>query len=298
MAEQPAKVTPFNADSAYAYVARQVQFGPRVPGSEASEQCAAWIEGKLTQFGAADVQKQRTRVTAWDGTPLNICNISARINPDAKRRILLMSHWDSRPWADQDPNPEMRKQPIPGANDGASGVGVILELARIYPQLDTDMGFDVLFLDAEDYGAHDEAEVANSQDTWCLGSQYWVKHPTLPLQSIEYAVLLDMVGDKDAVFAREYHSQTAADPINDLVWRAARRAGHGKRFADKAGAAVVDDHVPFLMAGIPAIDIVDATNPASGGFPRTWHTQADNIDNIDPGTLRAVGETLVELIKK
>lgn len=289
---------PFSADSAYAYVARQVQYGPRVPGSDASKQCAEWIVEKLSQFGASDIQQQRAQVVAWDGTPLDICNISARINPEAKRRVLLLSHWDSRPWADQETDPEKRKQPIDGANDGASGVGVIMELARIYPTLGTDMGIDVLFVDAEDYGVHEDSDVADSQNTWCLGSQYWVEHPTLPLNSIEYAVLLDMVGDKDAVFSREYHSQTTAPRINDKVWRAARRAGHGKRFADKVGAAVVDDHVPLLMAGIPAIDIIDAANPATGGFPRTWHTQADNIDNIDRGTLQAVGETLVALIRE
>lgn len=295
---QPATQSPFCADSAYAYVAQQVQFGPRVPGSEASKRCGAWIVEKLSQFGAYDIQQQRTRVTAWDGTPLDICNISARFNPDANRRVMLVAHWDSRPWADQESDSQLRRQPIPGANDGASGVGVIMELARIYPQLDTDMGLDVLFVDAEDYGVHADADVADSQDSWCLGSQYWVNNPTVPLKSIEYAVLLDMVGDKDARFSREYHSQLAAAPINDLVWRAARKAGHGKRFVDNVGAAVMDDHVPLLMAGVPAIDIVDANNPVTGGFPRTWHTKDDNVDNIHAGTLRAVGETLVELLKK
>ncbi len=293
-----ASTTPFEADSAYAYVAQQVQYGPRVPGSEASAQCAAWIVDKLEHFGAADIQQQRTLVVAWDGTPLEICNISARINPDAERRVLLLSHWDSRPWADQETDSQLRQQPIPGANDGASGVGVIMELVRIYPELDTDMGIDVLFVDAEDYGVIEGEQVDDNQDSWCLGSQYWVKNPTIPLHSIEYAVLLDMVGDKDAKFSREYHSQIAAAPINDMVWRAARKAGHGDRFADKVGAAVVDDHVPLLMAGVPAIDIVDATNPVTGTFPRSWHTHADNIDNIDASTLQAVGETLIQLIKK
>lgn len=296
-AERAVASSVFNADSAYAYVAQQVQYGPRVPGSDASKQCEAWIAEKLSQFGASDIQQQRTRITAWDGTTLDICNISARFNPDAKRRVLLLAHWDSRPWADQETDPKLRRQPIPGANDGASGVGVIMELARVYSQIDTDMGLDVLFVDAEDYGVHQDADVDDSQDSWCLGTQYWVKHPTVPLKNIEYAVLLDMVGDKDAKFSREYHSQIAAAPINDLVWRAARKAGHGKRFADKVGAAVMDDHVPLLMAGVPAIDIVDATNPVTDGFPRTWHTMADDIDNIDPATLRAVGETLVQLLK-
>lgn len=284
----------FDADSAYAYVAQQVSYGSRVPGSAASAACADWLEGKLREFGAERINVQHAQIKAYNGDALNIRNISASVNPSAAKRVLLLAHWDSRPWADHDPDPAMRSKPIDGANDGASGVGVILEIVRQLQAKSPNIGVDVLFVDAEDYGRREgDGEDSENEDSWALGTQYWVANPTIPLESISYAVLLDMVGGKDAVFPREYFSQQGAPYIVDEVWKAGSRAGHSSRFVNELGGAVIDDHVYLLRAGVPAIDIIESVNPKTGSFNPTWHTHADNIDNIDKETLRAVGETLL-----
>lgn len=294
--EVSADVT-FDADSAYAYVARQVEFGPRVPGSGASAACADWLVGKLREFGARDISQQRARIKAYNGDILDIQNISASINPDAAKRVLLLAHWDSRPWADHDPDPAMRDKPIDGANDGASGVGVILEIVRQLQAKAPQIGVDVLFVDAEDYGRREgDGEDREGEDSWALGTQHWVANPTLPLESIDHAVLLDMVGGKNAVFPREYFSQQGAGDVVDQLWRAGARAGHSSRFINDLGGAIIDDHVYLLRAGVPAIDIIETVNPATGSFNPTWHTHADNIGNIDRQSLRAVGETLLDHI--
>lgn len=298
-AEQPASEakSTFSGDSAYAFVAQQCAFGPRVTGSEAAQQCAQWMVSKLRQYGATDIQEQKAKLRATDGTILNAVNISARFNPQATNRMLVMAHWDSRPWADQDSAKENRRKAIDGANDGASGVGVILELARQMAQKQPKMGVDVLLVDAEDYGPHaDDPRSEEDSDGWALGTQYWVENPTIPLTDIKYGVLLDMVGGKGATFAREYHSEYAAKAVNDRVWQAARKARAGKRFIDAMGGAVVDDHVYLLIAGVPVIDIIEAAHPETGTFPPYWHTMDDNISNIDPATLQDVGNTLMQLI--
>lgn len=287
----------FSADSAYAYVAQQVAFGPRVPGSQASKLTAEWLVGKLREFGASNIQEQRTQLKAYDGTQLDACNISAQFNPDAERRVLLFAHWDTRPWADNEQDAEKRHLPIDGANDGASGVGVILEIARHLAESQPGVGVDVLFVDAEDYGRHaDEPDQAGDNATWALGTQYWVKNPTVALDKVQLAILLDMVGGKDAKFAREYFSQAYSRRMVDYVWDVARVSGFGSRFVDTEGTPVVDDHYYLIEAGIPAIDIIECAHPQTGSFNPTWHTQADNIDNIDPETLRAVGQTVTNVI--
>lgn len=289
------KMPEFSADSAFAMVKAQTDFGPRVPGTAASRECAAWLESRLRELGAENVKVQRAEVTAYDGTRLPVANITAQINPSAKKRILLLSHWDSRPWADHDPDVANRRKPIDGANDGASGVGVILELARLMAQTQPKTGVDILFVDAEDYGPH-ASEDSESDDGWALGTQYWVQNPTLNLSDIRYAVLLDMVGGKDARFHREYFSESYAREVNDRIWRAAARAGESDRFVNSLGGAITDDHIYLNRAGVPAADIIESANPQTGSFNPTWHTLGDNASNIDPATLKAVGNTLVQLI--
>ncbi len=287
----------FNADSAYAYVASQTAFGPRVPNTPAHNRCAAWLADKLTELGVQNVCTDSVQLKAFDGTVLNARNITGSINPQADKRILLLSHWDSRPWADQEKDANLKSMPIDGANDGASGVGVILEIARTLKNNPSRIGVDILFTDAEDYGrpADDPNEDPN-EESWALGTQYWVQNPTLDLSKIRYAILLDMVGGKNATFSREYFSESRARNINDKVWSAAAKAGHSDRFISGTGSPVIDDHIYFLKAGIPAIDIIECANPTTGCFNPTWHTHADNIDNIDPATLRAVGETVLTAI--
>lgn len=290
----------FNADSAYAFTAAQTAFGPRVPGSAASEQCGDWLVAKLQQMGAANIAEQRATVTAYDGTPLSIRNITAQFNPQAANRTLLLAHWDSRPWADQEPDPALRDTPIDGANDGASGVAVILEIARNLAANGISSGVDILLTDAEDYGrrADDHSAQAANDNSWCLGTQHWLTEPTLDLAAIRQAVLLDMVGGRDATFPREMHSEYLCKNLNDQLWQAARAAGVQARFPDQLGGAIVDDHVYLIQAGIPAIDIIESANAETGSFNPTWHTHADNISNIDPQTLKAAGLTVTNFLKQ
>lgn len=276
----------FSSDSAYRYVKRQTEFGPRVPNTVAHRHCGDWLEGELSRHGAK-VTTQHMRLKAFDGTMLEARNIMGQYNPAATERLLLMAHWDSRPWADNDPDRANHNRPVDGANDGASGVGVLLEVARQLAAKNPSRGVDILFLDAEDWGTH------NDDDSWALGADYFVKNPILPDYRPAEAILLDMVGGKGSQFFREYQSQYNAPALNNAVWNIAAAAGMGEFFIDQTGGAVTDDHVKFLQAGIPAIDII-AFDPATGtGFPATWHTVQDNIENIDPQILGAVGKVIM-----
>lgn len=278
----------FSADSALANVARQVAFGPRTGGSEAHSRCASWLTEELRRHGADTVALQRTDLDDFG----EMINIRATFNPAARRRILLLSHWDSRPWADEDPDPANHTKPIDGANDGASGVGILLEVARQLGLKQPEIGVDILFVDAEDSGNSDD------DTSWARGAQYFAEnHPYGVAEPMPaYAILLDMVGGKGAVFPRELFSEANARAVNSRVWDLAKKIGLGQRFIDATGGAINDDHVPLLRAGIPAIDIVESANPQTGSFNPTWHTMADNIDNIDPQTLGDVGKLITTLI--
>ena len=279
----------FNADSAYSYVHRQVQFGPRVPNSDAHAKTAAWLESELKRHGA-EVILQKDKVTAFDGTELSMTNIMGSYHPDKTDRLLLLAHYDTRPWADKDPDSANHNKPIDGANDGASGVGILLETARMLGKSTApDIGIDILFVDCEDYGSEGD------DDSWALGAKYFATHPIKPGYRPVKAILLDMVGGKGAVFPAEYFSRQNAPDLDDSIRRAAAQAGHSSLFPLKIGGAVTDDHIELIKAGIPAVDIIDYRE---SGFCPTWHTMSDNIDNIDKETLRAVGETLFSYILK
>lgn len=281
----------FNADSAYAYVAAQCAFGERVPNTEAHRKCGDYLANELRRHGAK-VTEQNADLKAFDGTVLKARNIVGEFYPDKSNRILLLAHWDCRPWADQDPDPDNRRKPVMGANDGASGVGVLLEIARLLQQHEPQAGIDILFTDAEDWGAAD-----GNEESWALGTQHWVSTPhrngyTYP----SFGILLDMVGDKDAVFAREYFSQEYAGSIVDKVWETAASLGYSDRFVNQEGGAMTDDHVFVIKAGIPCIDIIDQRTNAPTGFCPQWHTTFDTMEHIDRGTLKAVGQTLTTLL--
>ena len=296
-----AKVLPFNSDSAYRLIERQLDFGYRVPGTESHDRCGEWLAAELAARGADTVMVQRGEVTAWNGDRLPIANIMGRWNPDAADRVLLLAHWDSRPWADNETDNVKRDQPIPGANDGASGVAVLLELARNLKASEIDKGIDILLVDAEDYGTPEHASVwsGESEDSWCLGTQYWLENmPEFKGRTGKpaYAILLDMVGGYNAKFHREYFSNRLASKIVDKVWSAAAQAGHGDRFVNADGSPVTDDHVYLLKSGIPAIDIIECNNAETGTFNPTWHTHADGIGAIDRATLGVVGETVAQVL--
>lgn len=295
--KQPvSSVTPdFNADSAYVYVENQVAFGPRVPNTPAHKACGNYLASELRRFGAK-VFEQEAVVNAYDNTPLQIKNVIGSFDPDNSKRILLFAHWDSRPYADHDPDPAKHRTPIDGADDGASGVGALLEIARQVGQKSPGVGIDIIFFDAEDYGT---PEFVNEYkgDTWCLGTQFWTKNPHVPNYTADYGILLDMVGGKNATFFKEQQSVRAAAPIVEMVWTAARDLGYGKYFINANGGNITDDH-QYVIGGrnIPCIDIINHDPDSDNIFPAYWHTVKDTMDNIDRGTLKAAGQTVLEVI--
>ena len=288
----------FNADSAYAFCAAQCNFGPRIMNSEAHDRCADWIEQKFTQYGYG-VTRQQADLKGYDGTVLHATNIIATA-PDsqssaAKPRILVCAHWDSRPWADNDPDSANWRKPVMAANDGASGVAVMLELARLLQQNDSArVAVDFICFDAEDWGVPQWLPEADS-DSWALGAQYWAAHPT---SNYQYGILLDMVGGQGAHFYREQFSLQYARSVVEKVWQAAAAAGYGSFFPTKDGGHITDDHVPVNeVAHIPCVDIIpNYPDCEQSSFGPTWHTVNDDMQHIDRNTLQAVGQTLVQLI--
>lgn len=290
-----ASVIAFDGDSAYANVKRVVDFGPRVTGTPAHAACGEYIVARLNSLGADTVMTQEGVVTAFNGDHLPYKNILARYNTDAPKRVLLLTHWDTRPWADQEAKLDDRLKPILGANDGGSGVGVLLEVARHLQTAEPEVGVDLLFVDAEDYGQTDGWGA--NEDTWCLGTQEWLKtNPYKGGVAPVYGILLDMVGAQGAVFYREFTSQQLAKPIVDKVWSRALSSGYGDRFVNEVGTAITDDHTFVNRAGIPCIDIIECMNPTTKSFHPSWHTLSDDMSVIDPATLKAVGQVVLNVI--
>lgn len=287
----------FDGDSALAFARAQCEFGPRTPNSSALEKCGDYI---VAQFKAAGltVTEQRTKVTGWDGKQLGCRNIIAAFHPERKDRVVLAAHYDSRPWADKDADSTRHRTPVMAADDGASGVAVLLEVARHLHKLNPQIGVDLVCFDAEDYGAPYWAPENKRDDesTFCLGSQYWSKNITADYKP-RYGILLDMVGGADNRFYFEGFSLRYAQPVVTKVWDAARLAEAGDYFVQESGGFITDDHLPMNnIAGIPTIDII-AFNP-DGGFPAHWHTTGDTMDKLSAKTLRAVGQTLLQVLSE
>lgn len=281
----------FDSDSAYSYVARQVAFGPRVPNTEVHRNTGDWLAAELRRHGA-EVTEQKMTLKAFDGTNLNARNIFGQYNPSAKERILLLAHWDSRPWADRDPDASKRFQPVDGANDGASGVGILLEIARQLSIKPVNKGVDILFVDAEDWGTDGD------EDSWALGARYFAENLPVEVYSPQGAILLDMVGGEGAVFCREYYSECSAPRIAEEIWQTAASLGYGNIFLNRMGSAILDDHVQLIKAGIPSIDIIEYHPEDETGFNDRWHTSSDNMDGISKKTLNAVGQTVMTWLYK
>ncbi len=285
----------FNKDSAYYYVEKQVSFGPRVPNTTAHKQCGDWLEKTLSRF-ADTLYVQKARIRAYDGTVLNIRNIIGAFQPERKNRILLCAHWDTRPWADHDPDPAMHYTPYDGANDGASGVGVLLEIARLLAKNKPNIGIDIIFFDAEDYGQHRNVQ-SYEQDSWALGSQHWARNPHKSDYFARYGILLDMVGAENASFKQEGFSMMYASNIVRKVWSVGQRLGYGNFFLNVDGNPITDDHYYInTIRNIPTINIIDQRSEYGHGFFEHWHTMQDNMAVIDPFTLKAVGETVMTVI--
>ncbi len=286
-------VPAFNAENAYAHIEAQVAFGPRVPGTIAQTQCAAWMKSKLQEY-CDTVYVQQTQLTAGDKkTRLPCINLIGSFHPQAKTRILLLAHWDTRPWADRDSRD--KDKPIDGADDGGSGVGVLLELARVIrenPLNNPDLGIDILLTDVEDYGKSEWGD-----DSYALGTQYWTRNPHVAGYKAKAGILLDMVGGKNARFPMEGNSQQYAPGVLREVWAAAGQSGYSSYFVYEQGGSITDDHVPVNeIIKIPTIDIINLPAGSSTGFVNHWHTHEDNMTNIDKGTLKAVGQTLLQYL--
>ncbi len=281
-------VPEFNPDSAFQFVQQQVDFGPRIPNSAAHRKASDYSIAQFKKYGAI-VTTQSFSATSYDNQKLNLTNIIASFNPEKKKRILLAAHWDTRPFADKDP--EKPTSTFDGANDGGSGVGVLLEIARVLKSNPApEVGVDIILFDGEDWG-----EMEGEQTTWCLGSQHWSKNKHVANYSAYYGILLDMVGGKNAQFAREGYSMEYAPSVTDKVWNTAANLGFSHIFINEKIGAVTDDHRFVNEIGkIPMIDIINY-DPATG-FGDFHHARKDNMEIISKETLHAVGQTLLYVV--
>jgi len=286
----------FNADSAYRFVEQQVAFGPRIPGSEGHSDCGDYLVAKLSEYGAHVVQ-QRADITHYDGSNLPIRNIIGVYHPELEKRVLLFAHWDSRPFADEESDEERQRQPIAGADDGASGVGVLLEIARQLQQQPAEVGIDIIFFDLEDWGQPSFDTQFVEGDWWCLGSQYWAAHPHTDDYKAAYGILLDMVGSPNATFLKEEYSVQYASGVVEKVWSTAATLGYGNYFPSQRGGYITDDHLPVnKQQRAPSINIINLKRDTSTGFGPHWHTLTDDMRNIDRNSLKASGQTVMEVI--
>lgn len=286
-------VPKFERDSALAYVARQIEFGPRVPNTDAHRKTKEWLVAQFKRFGAKVIE-QDFEAEAYTGAKLQATNIIAQFNPGAKERVLLGAHWDTRPFADSPINEERREEPILGADDGGSGVAVLLEAARQLQANPISLGVDIVLFDAEDYGESG----GENPDSYALGSQYWARNPHVKgAQKPQFGILLDMVGARGARFPKEYFSMQFAPQIVNKVWKLAQDMGYGNYFVNEQGGAITDDHYYVnKIARIPMIDIINRARGTQTGFGEHWHTHEDNMEIIDKRVLRAVGQVVLAVL--
>lgn len=295
----------FNADSAFNDIVAQCEFGPRVPGTEAHSRCGDWIVKRFQSLGLT-VEEQTAPITMWDGSVFKCRNIIAHYGNarkadgmpgsatpahrnDEKKPFLFAAHWDSRPWADADPDESQHKQPVMAANDGASGVALMLELARHIAEVCPDRPVDFVCFDLEDYGKDDQ------ENSFALGALHWSK---MNRTDYEWGILFDMVGGEGAQFCYEGYSMRYAQWLVARTWSAATTAGMAEFFPHKDGGIITDDHVPMNeVAGIPTIDIIPYYNQAGiPSFGPTWHTTKDTPEHISRETLKGVGQTILQLL--
>ncbi len=288
------EVPNFNSDSAYFFVEQQVNFGPRVISSKAWDNCSKYLTNKLESYNAK-VIVQQAPITTYDQKKHTLRNIIGSYSPEKNNRIALFAHWDSRHVADYDTI--NTSKPILGANDGGSGVGVLLEIARNLNLKNPKIGVDIIFFDAEDYGQPENSKFPVMNDSWCLGSQHWSKNPHKQNYFAKYGILLDMVGGKDAEFWQESISSYYASNIIQKVWDVAHNIGYSNFFIYKNSPQIMDDHYYVnTIAGIPTIDIIEYDPFSKTNFNKHWHTHADNMNNVDRKTLKAVGQTVMNVI--
>jgi hypothetical protein len=273
----------FSGQMAFTYIEQQMAFGPRIPNTPGHDKMGDWLAAQLRQRADTVIVQLFTPKTS-KGVTLRLRNFFARFRPQASDRVLFLAHWDTRPKADKSANLGQQQLPVPGANDGASGVAVLLGVADALKARAPGIGVDLLFVDGEDYG-----DFNDSTET-LLGARYFAAHlPTgyTPL----FAVLFDMVGDKDLQFLQEGFSMSKAPEVVQRVWQVANQLGYGQVFAPRAGEALIDDHVPLQQAGIHVIDVIDFTFPYH-------HTTEDTIDKVSAESLQIVGDVAVALVRQ
>ena len=290
-------VPQFDADSAYHFVASQVACGYRTPGSEGQRRCADYLVRQMRRW-CDTVIVQDFPTTLWDGREVRgkniIASIESRGDSLSNKRVLLAAHWDSRLWADHDPDPANHRKPFDGANDGASGVGVLMELARAIATQPLDVAVDFVFFDVEDQGVPDWADTYKD-DSWCLGSQYWSRNPHVPYYTAVYGVLLDMVGTQKPRYTKEQISRQFAGNIMNKMWAVADAIGYGGIFVNTDTDPILDDHYYVnRLAGIPMIDVVQNNQGCS--FFKHWHTMDDNMKHVECKSLKTIGEVLLKML--
>ena len=289
--EQGRSVPEFSSENAYQYIVDQVSLGPRVPNSEAHREAIQLYNRHFREFAGNDAVFVQSFQTEVYGDTLNLYNLIASFGTEYSDRILLAAHWDSRPRAEEDlVDPE---SPILGADDGASGVAVLMEFAKIFSENELPIGVDIILFDGEDYG------VPSDLDNYFLGSRYWGNNPPVPGYSPRFGILLDMVGGVNAVFPKEGYSMQFAPNLVNEIWSIAEEFDYENLFIDERGGMISDDHIIVeRLTGIPMINIIHHRMDANGNvnFPPYWHTQNDNLDIIDKNVMQAVGEVLLELI--
>lgn len=289
---QKVNVPPFQADSAYAFIEKQLSFGPRNPNSSGHKQCKEWLHDAMSQW-ADEVILQDFKAQTYRGESFDATNIIGVFNPDATMRIVLAAHWDTRFIADYDTDESRQEEPIPGADDGASGVGVLLEIARNLKAFPIELGVDIIFFDAEDQGDNS----GRNSESWCLGAQHWAKNPHKKGYTAEFGILLDMVGSKGARFTMEGFSMQFAPQLTNQIWNLAQSMGYGGYFVKTRTGPITDDHY-FVntIAKIPMTNIVNRPEDSKTGFGWYWHTHSDNIDVINIPTLKAVGQVVLATV--
>jgi hypothetical protein len=276
----------FDAERAFADLVRQVEFGPRVPETEAHQQCLTFLETELRATADRVVLQPFQAYVPGFGKSMSMTNVIASFDLEKTQRILLAAHWDSRPWADQDPDPANHDKPIPGANDGASGVAVLLEIARIIQNDPPDVGIDIVLFDGEDSGS------PGQPDTYTLGAQYFARNKDVRYNPMA-GLLLDMVGDRDLQIYQEGNSWQYARSLVERVWGIASILGVFE-FIPEVRYTVTDDHVPLLRVGVPIIDLIDFEYGPPG--KSYWHTLEDTPDKCSPESLGKVGRVVLGAI--
>jgi len=283
----------FSPDSARAFAAAQVNFGNRIPGSEAWNRCGVYLQQQLARW-CDTVIVQPFRATLWDGSTMPGRNIIGSINPQAAKRVLLAAHWDSRSWADHDADPDLHRKPVPGANDGASGVATLLEMARGMAQMPPSVGVDIIFFDVEDQGVAEWSEIYD-EHSWCKGSQHWAETPHTPYYTASYGVLFDMIGCPEPRFTKEFFSRQYAPGLCDKLWQCAAALGYGHVFVNQKTDPILDDHLYVNeLAGIPMVDIVQ--NSPQGSFFSHWHTTTDDMNSLCAESMAMVANVTLKTI--